>query len=410
MGDTARVSERFEQLIRALVWLSVTVVGLNLTQVATTVVATHFGLALEQQKQMYLLPMALMLFYSGVSVFRVGDRLLSVVYSAAILLFVGIRLLEATGTVARFPAVFDDVIDSIVLLLLGLFFARGTKLLMDTYQERHDVLLENLAYGTSHRVGEDFLSGLVESIADTPRVNVAFVSEADTASRTDTIISCAVAGGGQPPDRLTPGQSFRWDHERFADSFSGQASLRIQLTDRDGVTIGHLILVHEAGEISSRQQSSLQIFASRASAEIQRIKADRKSEEMEARMFQVQKLESLGVLAGGIAHDFNNLLQAIQGYTTIATDTLPEGSESYETIRRIDPIIDQGAAMCDRLLAYAGRSVRRDAVCQLNQLVAEAVDIVRSGRPDCSVVLEQADDPLCVWGDSAQLSQVQSIC
>ena len=55
---------------------------------------------------------------------------------------------------------------------------------------------------------------------------------------------------------------------------------------------------------------------------------------IEAKVLEVQKLESLGVLAGGIAHDFNNLLVAILGNASLALLDTPNDSPARQSILR----------------------------------------------------------------------------
>ncbi|MBN1131367.1 MAG: PAS domain S-box protein, partial [Chitinispirillaceae bacterium] len=62
-------------------------------------------------------------------------------------------------------------------------------------------------------------------------------------------------------------------------------------------------------------------------------------EEMIDRLFQYQKMESIGSLASGMAHDFNNILQTIVDLSTIVSK---ESSES-ETKKRMDLILETTA-------------------------------------------------------------------
>ncbi|HTV20293.1 MAG TPA: GAF domain-containing protein, partial [Polyangiaceae bacterium] len=66
--------------------------------------------------------------------------------------------------------------------------------------------------------------------------------------------------------------------------------------------------------------SQISVAASRIRWQEAKAQADRERASLERRLAQVQKLESLGLLAGGIAHDFNNLLTVMIASASIADE------------------------------------------------------------------------------------------
>jgi two-component system cell cycle sensor histidine kinase/response regulator CckA len=105
--------------------------------------------------------------------------------------------------------------------------------------------------------------------------------------------------------------------------------------------------------------------------------AAREREKIEHKLLEVQKLESLGVLAGGVAHDFNNLLTAIVGNASLARLALPPGSPVTGNLDQIEQASQVAAGLCQQLLAYAGRSRLDPRATDLNALVRETTDLLR---------------------------------
>jgi len=135
--------------------------------------------------------------------------------------------------------------------------------------------------------------------------------------------------------------------------------------------------------------------------------AERERARLEAHMQEVQRLESLGLLAGGIAHDFNNLLAVILGNTTLLEGEDSLGGEARDRLRRIRAAARHAEALTDQMLAYAGKSVSDPAPLDLSDLVRGTEDLlVASVSRKCRLELDLADTALRVLGDATRLRQV----
>jgi PAS domain S-box-containing protein len=128
---------------------------------------------------------------------------------------------------------------------------------------------------------------------------------------------------------------------------------------------------------------------------------------LEGRMQQVQRLESLGVLAGGIAHDFNNLLTPIIGETRLALIDLPERDALRVRLERILRAAQRAADLTRKMLANAGAEALRTDRVDLSHLVDEMAHLVGDGAPDdVEIDYELNKDLPGIDGDVTQIGQV----
>lgn len=68
-----------------------------------------------------------------------------------------------------------------------------------------------------------------------------------------------------------------------------------------------------------------------------------------------QKMDAIGQLTGGIAHDFNNLLMVILGSLELAGKRLPDDGRVTTLIANAAQAAQRGAALTQRMLAFARR-------------------------------------------------------
>ncbi|MCX6953900.1 MAG: transporter substrate-binding domain-containing protein [Verrucomicrobia bacterium] len=128
---------------------------------------------------------------------------------------------------------------------------------------------------------------------------------------------------------------------------------------------------------------------------------------LERKIQETQKLESLGVLAGGIAHDFNNLLTGILGNSTLAGLELPAGSPVQTNLESIRRASLRAADLCKQMLAYSGKGRFLVKAVGLNGLVEETTQLLKLSISKQAVLrFNLAPNLPAVEGDATQLRQV----
>ncbi len=136
-------------------------------------------------------------------------------------------------------------------------------------------------------------------------------------------------------------------------------------------------------------------------------RAEAEREQMNARLLQTQKLESLGVLAGGIAHDFNNLLVGILGNAGLALMDMPPESPGRSSIEGVRDAAQRAADLARQMLAYSGRGKFVVEHLDLSRLVDEMSHLLSAVISKKAVLKLNTNARLpAIEGDATQLRQV----
>lgn len=139
----------------------------------------------------------------------------------------------------------------------------------------------------------------------------------------------------------------------------------------------------------------------------ERQRAEEERQAIERKLLEAQQLESLGVLAGGIAHDFNNLLMVMLGHTSLALMDLAPESPAYTSVAEIERAAQRAADLTRNLLAYAGKGRSVVQPLNLNLLMNDMVQLLKTAIPKHVLVHTQlAPDLPAIEADSTQLQQV----
>jgi two-component system cell cycle sensor histidine kinase/response regulator CckA len=95
--------------------------------------------------------------------------------------------------------------------------------------------------------------------------------------------------------------------------------------------------------------------------------------QMEARLFQAQKMETVGKLAGGVAHEFNSILTAIIGQSELLLSELPANGVLGNSAREIRLAADRAATLTRQLLAYGRKQILQPEILDLNRVLVDRI-------------------------------------
>ncbi len=130
----------------------------------------------------------------------------------------------------------------------------------------------------------------------------------------------------------------------------------------------------------------------------------RENKRLEERIFHIQKLESLGLLAGGIAHDFNNLLGGIFGFIEIAMTEVGT-KKSLEYLAKAMASIERARALTIQLLTFAKGGTPIKKVWNFSPFLQDTVQFALSGSKISANFLIPDDIWQCEF-DKNQIAQV----
>jgi two-component system cell cycle sensor histidine kinase/response regulator CckA len=132
-----------------------------------------------------------------------------------------------------------------------------------------------------------------------------------------------------------------------------------------------------------------------------------KFHQVQAQLFQAQKMETLGALAAGVAHDFNNLLQVIRGNTTLLIADQYEDAPVTKRLEQISEAAGRASEITEQLLSFSRVSDEKVTIIDFNHLIADATQLAqRSLNGNVQLSLRPGSRPMKVKMDATRAHQL----
>jgi signal transduction histidine kinase len=141
-----------------------------------------------------------------------------------------------------------------------------------------------------------------------------------------------------------------------------------------------------------------------------RAREESRVRELERQLFHAERLTTVGRLAAGIAHEINNPLEGMANWLSLARYALDKGDTAAADahLLRVKEGLDRAAGIVRQVLAHSDPAKAPHEPIDLNQVLRETQDFVRSRKEFGAIAFRQelTDGNLPVRASPVMLGQV----